>query len=680
MAFKLPAIKLPAFRRGGGVVAKKARAEGASALPLIGKLPTHTQLQILGSVAALAMLVAVASAVLDYRKTSVGTRYIELSGQLLLLTQRLSKNAAQAVVGNQAAIDELPRAKEETEKILTQLDKGGEGLPAASGAPRVILDALLPSARQSLTYVQEVIDGRPGILTVLAAASAVDELNPVMRDLLSQLSAAGVDNLRLSKFSLLMERLGKDVDAMLGAEVTPDEVAALGSDALEAESLMAGFDKNNPTVAKTADLFETYRSSVAAIIGQVPQLIAAKKAVKLLFDATSVGKKGPFYAGANELADRYASELTGRWTTYVMVVSATVLLLSLALLARVYLDDARQRAAAAERASRRSQQAILLLMNEMSDLADGDLTVKATVTDDITGAIADAVNYTTDELRKLVAGVTHAADRVADATSDAQVTAQELLNATQLQAKDIRETGEAVQLITKSIQEVDSSATQSARVARRTLEVTDQGAQAVRNAITGMDAIREQIQETAKRIKRLGESSQEIGEIVDLIADITEQTNVLALNAAIQAASAGEAGRGFSVVAEEVQRLAERSAEATKQIGALVKAIQGDTQDAVTAMEQSTQGVVEGAKLSDVAGQSLREIEQVSHELADLISSISVSTQVQTDMANEVATTMAKILSLTEQTTEGTKKTAASVTELADLATDLKGSVSGFKL
>jgi twitching motility protein PilJ len=269
---------------------------------------------------------------------------------------------------------------------------------------------------------------------------------------------------------------------------------------------------------------------------------------------------------------------------------------------------------------------------------------------------------------------------VADAASGAQGITQELLAATQRQAKELRSTGEAVGLINRSIQEVDNSATQSSKVAQRTLVVTEQGAQAVRNAISGMDSIREQIQETAKRIKRLGESSQEIGDIVDLISDITEQTNVLALNAAIQAASAGEAGRGFSVVAEEVQRLAERSAEATKQISALVKAIQGDTQDAVAAMEQSTQGVVEGAKLSDQAGQSLREIEQVSHELADLIGSISVSTQVQTDMANEVATTMKEILQLTEQTTDGTRKTADSVSELATLAADLKGSVSGFKL
>jgi twitching motility protein PilJ len=266
------------------------------------------------------------------------------------------------------------------------------------------------------------------------------------------------------------------------------------------------------------------------------------------------------------------------------------------------------------------------------------------------------------------------------ATKNAEDISKGLLDAAQKQAREIQEAGEAVQLMTKSIKEVDSSAAQSANVARRTLVATEQGARAVRNTISGMDAIREQIQDTSKRIKRLGESSQEIGEIVDLISDITEQTNVLALNAAIQAASAGEAGRGFSVVAEEVQRLAERSGEATKQIGALVKTIQGDTHDAVAAMEKSTLGVVEGAKLSDVAGQSLREIEQVSNELAALINSISTSTQVQTDMASEVASVMQDILKITVQTTEGTRLTANSIAQLTRLTSDLRGSVAGFKL
>jgi twitching motility protein PilJ len=378
--------------------------------------------------------------------------------------------------------------------------------------------------------------------------------------------------------------------------------------------------------------------------------------------------------------DAYQSSVTARLITAAPVILGLLLLVSLMMLFKTYADETRQRGEEAARINTQNQNAILRLMDELGDLADGDLTVRATVTEDVTGAIADSLNYTTEEFRKLVTRITAAVEQMGRATRDAEAISRGLLDATQKQASEIKGAGEAVELMTRSIKEVDSSAARSAEVARRTLLVTEQGAQAVRNSISGMDGIREQIQDTSKRIKRLGESSQEIGEIVDLISDITEQTNVLALNAAIQAASAGEAGRGFSVVAEEVQRLAERSAEATKQIGALVKTIQGDTHDAVAAMEKSTLGVVEGAKLSDVAGQSLREIERVSNELATLISSISVSTQVQTDMASEVAGVMQDILQITVQTTEGTRLTANSIAQLTGLTADLRDSVAGFKL
>jgi twitching motility protein PilJ len=269
---------------------------------------------------------------------------------------------------------------------------------------------------------------------------------------------------------------------------------------------------------------------------------------------------------------------------------------------------------------------------------------------------------------------------VTSATQEAQAVTGQLLQAAQKQAAEIQGTGQSVAQMTTSMHEVSKSANDSASVARTSLSAAEKGAQAVHNAIRGMNDIREQIQETSKRIKRLGESSQEIGEIVQLISDITEQTNVLALNAAIQAASAGEAGRGFTVVAEEVQRLAERSAEATKHIGAIVKSIQRDTQDAVEAMERSTRGVVDGTRTADEAGEALREIEQISNRLAELIGGISTSTEQQAASAARVAANMKAILAITQLTTEGTKKTAASAARLTTLAEGLKSSVSGFKL
>ena len=369
-----------------------------------------------------------------------------------------------------------------------------------------------------------------------------------------------------------------------------------------------------------------------------------------------------------------------RYYVWGAILSALLALFCLILLGMAYLAESSRRAAESELQNRNNQEAIMRLLGEITNLANGDLTIRAKVTEDITGAIADSINYTIGELRRLVAGITQAAQQVTSATQQAQGITGQLLDAAQKQATEIQGTGRSVTQMAASMTEVSKNAGDSANVAQTSLQVARKGAEAVQNAIRGMNDIREQIQETSKRIKRLGESSQEIGEIVQLISSITEQTNVLALNAAIQAASAGEAGRGFTVVAKEVQRLAERSAEATKHIGAIVTSIQRDTQDAVEAMERSTQGVVEGTKTADQADQALREIEQVSNRLAELIRAISAATQQQADSATKVANNMQQILGITRLTTEGTRKTAASAQTLTALADGLKNSVSGFKL
>jgi twitching motility protein PilJ len=361
-------------------------------------------------------------------------------------------------------------------------------------------------------------------------------------------------------------------------------------------------------------------------------------------------------------------------------VVSLLALLMLLLIGKVYVDDGRFRAEDSEKVNRANQEAILRLLDEISNLANGDLTVRARVTEDITGAIADSINYTIDELRRLVTSITDASRQVTAATQEAQGVTTQLLQAAQKQAAEIQGAGQSVTQMAQSMTDVSEKANDSSKVAETSLHAAEKGAQAVQNAIRGMNDIREQIQETSKRIKRLGESSQEIGEIVALISDITEQTNVLALNAAIQAASAGEAGRGFTVVAEEVQRLAERSGEATKHISAIVKSIQRDTQDAVEAMERSTQGVVQGTRTADQADQALREIRAVSNRLAELIGSISTSTQEQAASATRVAANMKIILGITQLTTEGTKKTAGSAVRLTALADGLKSSVAGFKL
>lgn len=330
--------------------------------------------------------------------------------------------------------------------------------------------------------------------------------------------------------------------------------------------------------------------------------------------------------------------------------------------------------------SRHNQDAILRLLDEMGDLADGDLTVSATVTEDITGAIADSVNYTIDALRSLVENINTTTLQVASASQETQATALHLIDASDHQAQQITEVSAAINEMAGSIEQVSQNASQSSDVATQSVNLASQGNEAVKKAINGMDTIREQIQETSKRIKRLGESSQQIGDIVELIDDIAEQTNILSLNAAIQATMAGEAGRGFAVVADEVQRLAERSSNATKQIDALVRTIQNDTNEAISSMERSTTEVVSGARLSQDAGASLEQIEAVSHQLAALINNISDAAKQQAQAAVSTSDSMNVIQEITMQTSTGTNESAAAVGRLLELADELRTSVSGFKL
>jgi twitching motility protein PilJ len=648
----------------------------AKPLPMIGHLPFARQVRVLTIALAVTFVVGALSVVLDERASTRGEHYLELSGDLVMLTQRTAKDAGSAVQGKQTAIDGLPQARAQVEKIVEALKNGDDVAPGSSGPARLKLEALTEAVEKSLLSIKAIEDAKPMILSLASALEVFDKGNAQMRAALARMPAGD----HVAKFNLVYERLGHDINALQGRTLTDEMIKAMAEDLNEGEDLLAGMDKSASGVTEAADLYKQIIIPVRGVISQFKGLIRAKVAVNSFFDDVSVSKKGPFVTGAIALRDAYAASLNGRWTSYLMGLSATLLLLLAAALSKVQLAEARRSSAAAEATNKVTQGAILRLMNELSDLGDGDLTVRATVTEDITGAIADSVNYTAEELHKLVSNVSKAAGQMGEATKESEELSQRLLVASDKQAREIKDAEESVQLIVRSIGEVDAAAIKATAVGKQTLAVTHQGAQAVRNTIAGMDGIREHIQETSKRIKRLGESSQEIGEIVDLISDITEQTNVLALNAAIQAASAGEAGRGFSVVAEEVQRLAERSADATKQIGALVKMIQSDTHDAVAAMEKSTLGVVEGAKLSEMSGQSLKEIEVVSEELATLINSISVSTQVQTDMAGEVASVMHEIMKLTRQTAEGSRLTSDSAVKLTGLASGLRGSVAGFKL
>jgi methyl-accepting chemotaxis protein len=326
------------------------------------------------------------------------------------------------------------------------------------------------------------------------------------------------------------------------------------------------------------------------------------------------------------------------------------------------------------------QASIMKLLDEVSGVAEGDLTAEAEVTADITGAIADSFNFMIAQLRDIISGVQEATLQVSSSANEIQTTAEHLAQGSEAQAAQISDTAAAVEEMAVSIQQVSENTALSATVGEQALANAQQGAKAVQDTVEEMNLIREQVQETAKRIKRLGESSQEIGEIVQLIGDIADRTSILALNASIQAAMAGEAGRGFAVVAEEVERLAERSTEATKQITTLIRTIQNETNEAVAAMEATTQEVVAGSQLAEQAGQALSEIEGVSNRLAELIQSISLASKQQARGSETLAMSMDEISEVTQQTAAGTKQAAVAINSLAFLADELRASVSAFKL
>jgi len=672
-------------------------------LPVIGGMPIAQQFKVL-AIALVAFFLL--SALMTFFSARLGTQNAAASGaatEMQMLSQRLARGGALTSIGNKEGFKQVQEARDRFRANYDALSKGGSvrGVDVSPSSDSSVQEALAEIGQRWEKIEQNagtLLGNESSVTTLSAGVEAINQGNPNLLELSEQgvtlqqqAGASARDLAYANQLVMLTQRIAKNANALTaGDEIDPEVSFLLGKDVGTFRDIVNGFVSGSEglrigalrdgdarqTYQQIKQKFSDYEGRINGILQNMQKLVSAKQAAR-----TINLESEPLLEKTRALADAYTGERRSQTIlTGAAILFAILAFACLAVLGKVFLDDARSRAFGSEQENRRNQEAILRLLNEMGTLADGDLTVKASVTEDVTGAIADSINFTVEELRNVVVGINSSTEQVSKATTETQAISDRLFEASQRQSREIQQASASVLQMAQSINEVSLSAAQSARVAQQSLSAAEKGAVAVQNQISGMNDIRGQIQETSKRIKRLGESSLEIGEIVELISDITEQTNVLALNAAIQAASAGEAGRGFTVVAEEVQRLAERSGEATKQIEAIVKTIQADTQDAVAAMDKSTQGVVDGAKLSDSAGQALQEIERISRELAELIQGISAQTQKQSSSVSDVTRGMQGILKITEETTEGTKQTNVSISQLAKLAQDLRASVAGFKV
>ncbi|MEV1358011.1 chemotaxis chemoreceptor PilJ [Pseudomonas aeruginosa] len=623
-------------------------------------------------------------------------QYIGHAGELRVLSQRIAKNATEAAAGKGEAFKLLKDARNDFEKRWNILVNGDEStsLPPSPEAVKPQMDVVQQDWDGLRKNADSILASEQTVLSLHQVASTLAETIPQLQveyeevvDILLENGAPADQVAVAQRQSLLAERILGSVNKVLAGDENSVQAAdSFGRDASLFGRVLKGMQEGNAAMSiskvtnaeavdrlnEIAELFEFVSGSVDEILETSPDLFQVREAANNIFSVSQT-----LLDKASQLADGFENLAGGRSINlFAGYALGALALASIILIGLVMVRETNRRLAETAEKNDRNQAAILRLLDEIADLADGDLTVAATVTEDFTGAIADSINYSIDQLRELVETINQTAVQVAAAAS----TAMHLAEASEHQAQEIAGASAAINEMAVSIDQVSANASESSAVAERSVAIANKGNEVVHNTITGMDNIREQIQDTSKRIKRLGESSQEIGDIVSLINDIADQTNILALNAAIQASMAGDAGRGFAVVADEVQRLAERSSAATKQIEALVKTIQTDTNEAVISMEQTTSEVVRGARLAQDAGVALEEIEKVSKTLAALIQNISNAARQQASSAGHISNTMNVIQEITSQTSAGTTATARSIGNLAKMASEMRNSVSGFKL
>ena len=655
------------------------------------------------------LVVSIGFAALDFgllnQKNSEDRQAIALTTQIQVLSQQTAKSALEAANGNAESFNELAANRNSIDSAVQRLIKGDAhtGMPAYDDKNTTLTGraviALSDSWKQLDGDIGKILSNKALVTDSGVRANTLAQQMPLLNssmeqvvNILQQHNGSSDQMLGTSRQMLSGDRIIRRVQEVLqGGDNAQSAADGLARDAQLYGNVLKGLLEGNPESgvkpigdANAKKILSDMTDSWNKLSDPLAKLVAA---AGNLADVKHAGNQASLDSQTVLLRANDLSEQVGKlplrrlfpnvWWGLFGAIAAVVFAVALVF---TLVADQRRRFASSAELNQRNQEAIMRLLDEMGSLAEGDLTVKTTVSEDITGAIADSVNYAIDELRSLVTTINETSEQVSSSAQETQTTARHLADAAEQQAQQISSATSAINQIVSSMDIVSKDSAESADVAERSVEIASRGAEVVRETISGMDSIRDQIQETSKRIKRLGESSQEIGSIVELINDIAEQTNILALNAAIQAASAGEAGRGFAVVADEVQRLAERSTSATKRIETLVQTIQSDTNEAVNSMEQTTAEVVAGARLAEDAGSALGDIERVSHDLSALIQSISTAAKAQSAAATDVSVSMNAIQEITSQTSQGASQTADSIGTLAQLASDLRRSVAHFKL
>ncbi len=653
----------------------------------LGKLLNNLPLLGIGMVISVIGLVAVL--MWQTRITTLQSGYVEESSLLLMLSQRVAKDSREAVLGNEAAFATLQDSKNRINGILQTLVEGDDRLPAS---PDTVSDTLQPVKELWTSLdsdVTAILANKPALLSIRENVAEINQLSPlllamsdeVVEALIAEEAPQNVIS-RAGTQRTWSQRITKDVNVFaLGGMDAAVAATQFGKDAKLYKRINRGLRrKASPEVIEKIDasdeVFNQLNEYIQAAQQVVTEFFVSQRSAQRITESSE-----KFLGQIESLVASYQN-LYGniKYLNNLPFVLGGAALFFFLMFIRSLVASSRQREFESNEQNREAQAAILKLLDEMGDLADGDLTIEAEVTDQVTGAIADSMNYAVLEMRTLVMQINDASAQVTTESEGTREKTSALQAQTGQQSEEIGTATESIVRMAQSMEQLSESADGSAEVANGSVDLAKQGSEAVATTIQGMNNMRDKMQETGKRIKRLGESSQQIGEIVGLIDDIAEQTNILSLNASIQAAMAGEAGRGFAVVADEVQRLAERSAEATKQIADLVNNIQADTNEAVSSMEDATREVVENTRLADEAGRALGEIEKVSEELSTLISAMANTARQKSEEATGVSGTMVHIRELTTQASKTTTETAASVDRLSVLAGQLKSSVAGFRL